>query len=188
MAAKKPTTCPLNEDYRFFGRCRIKSCKNQTSLTKRGCIALDHIYPGGEKVISDAELMVYKFRGEASSVRSVGSKRKRATTYVRQYILFYYFIQFIRERFASPTIFYYSEGIEPLVDNILALKPMKRERLAFKPWMLPHVMNPTLQDEFRLTFGCSDSIDLLTLFQLKPKEFEKMKAAVKHMQTTNTLF
>ena len=188
MSAKKCVTCPLMEDYRFIGRCKIKTCKNVTSLTKHGCIAIDHVFPGGDKNISDAELMVYKFEGDAASVRNVGAKRKRATSYVKQYILFYYFVQYLRTKYPEPTMFYYREGIEPLLDRVLAMRPMKRERLQLHPWLLPHIINPELQKAFKLDHGSSDTLDLVTLFDLKPKEFEKVCASIEHMRTTNSLF
>lgn len=157
-------------------------------MTKTGCIAIDHVFPGGDKPISDAELMIYKLEGEASSVRAVGITRKRAISFVRQFILFYYFLEYIMETVEDAPAFHYRPGIDSLVDGVLALRHIRASKVPFEPWMFPFVLDPEVQKKFLVEKGGSEPLSLTTVFGLRAKELERLKTAVYHMQKRNTLF
>lgn len=121
-------TCPLRESYMFKDKCTIASCKFYTEKTERNCMSLDVRFAASDK-ISDAELKLYKF--PELSTQKIAQLRKataeRAENIVRLYIL----IQQIEK---EPRTWTYEPS--PILDTVIARKPLRIKKLGFEPWML----------------------------------------------------
>lgn len=54
--------CPLNEDYKFNGACRIGTCKYHTN-TKNKCMGIDTVFAATDRGVTQAEIASLKLQG-----------------------------------------------------------------------------------------------------------------------------
>ena len=78
--------CPLNEDYRFDGACRIETCKYYTH-TERKCMGLDTVFAATDRGVTQAEIASLKLRGQ--SKKEVAKQIKLSQETVRAALFLY---------------------------------------------------------------------------------------------------
>lgn len=120
--------CPQRSEYCFKEQCSITSCKYFSEQTERRCLALDVRFSSGEKT-TDAELKMYKFPDLSS--QKIAALRKNAVGRAENIIRLYVLIQRIE---LERRVWQYVPS--PILDTILARKPLRITKLGFEPWML----------------------------------------------------
>jgi hypothetical protein len=140
LAVEEPvSTCPYRSWYRFK-TCNIKTCKNYTSRTATKCLALDRESPTGNKIISDAELHLFKFSEMGVSTRLVSHKRKKAVTRVKQLLALSHFLEHVQRTYGSTS----AEARvfkDPELQDMESQYPLKVKRLHFENWMWPFLIS-----------------------------------------------
>lgn len=128
-----------------FHECTITSCKNHTEVTITKCLAIDRVQPAGNKIISDAELHLYKFSDKKVSTRLISIKRKKAIMRVKGILILHAFIEYIRD------------GYKPKSDEVYNMKairraeasyPLKIRKLQFENWMWPYLTSKKVWRKF----------------------------------------
>lgn len=137
-------TCVYVEEFRFRV-CEIKTCKNWSSVTNTKCLAIDRVQPVGNKIISDAELHLYKYSAENVSTRLISLKRKRAITRVQTLIVLNTYIEFIQETCRPRRGKVYDTE---LMRELESVYPLRIKRLQFKNWMWPHLASKKVWKKF----------------------------------------
>ena len=128
-----------------FKKCEIRSCKNWSEVTKTSCLAIDRAQPIGNKVISDAEIHLFKFNNAGITGRMVAAKRKRAVTRVKSVLTLHAYIAWIREKFKPEANKFYRGKY---VERAELEYPLKISKLGFKNWMWPHIVDINTYKQF----------------------------------------
>lgn len=138
-AAGDVSTCPYLGWYRFK-KCGIKTCKNFSARTQSGCLALDRESPTGNKIISDAELHLFKFSEDNVSTRLVSLKRKKAINRVKCILALRGFIEHLQTEYgdSSATRRAFSD---PMLQEAEGSYPLKVKRVGFENWMWPFLVS-----------------------------------------------
>lgn len=145
---RKVYTCVYVDNYKFH-ECTIKSCKNFTDVTRSKCLAIDRVQPVGNKIISDAELHLYKFGKEKVSTRLISIKRKKAITRVKAILILHSFIEYIRDNHRPKKRAYEGKLIEKLELDY----PLKVRKLQFYNWMWPYLTSKKVWKKFTTKKG-----------------------------------
>lgn len=143
LPERKVNTCIYVEGYKFY-ECVIKTCKNFTEGTKSKCLAVDRVQPVGNKIISDAELHLYKFTDAKVSTRLVSIKRKKAVTRVKAILILNAFIEFIKENYKPKDKMYSGKMVEKLELDY----PLRIQKLQFYNWMWPYLTSKKVYKKF----------------------------------------
>lgn len=125
--------CPYIGWYRFK-ECNITTCKNFTTKTASRCLGIDRKAPSGNKVISDAELHLFKFPEDDVSTRLVSMRRKRAITKVKCILSLNGYLNHLRMKYEG-TAEQSREYRAPAIGVAESSYPLKIGRLRFKNWM-----------------------------------------------------
>ncbi len=168
-------TCVYVGWYRFK-RCGIKTCKNYTSRTENGCLALDRQAPIGNKIISDSELNLFKFHEDGISTRAASQKRKKAVNRVKGILALRGYIEHIHQKYR---ISLNSElrFTDPLLLGARKVYPLKVKRLGFKNWMWPLLLNEREYKAFAEKKGGEIAqIALHELLDVTPQRLEEYRA------------
>ncbi len=159
--------CVYVEWYQFK-TCTIRTCKNFTDITKSKCLAIDRVQPAGTKVITDAELHMYKFPGAKVSTRLVSMKRKRAVLRVKSVLILRKFIDFLTDKHQETKIRKHSNRYVARAETVF---PLKIKQLGFQNWMWPYLVSEQEYKEFTTSCQgeCSEFAlhDLLHMTDLK---------------------
>ena len=168
--------CPYTDWYKFR-RCVITTCKNYNIVTKCRCLGIDRVVPVGNKIISDAELNLYKFP-ESISTRLVSMRRKTAIDRVKHVLTLNKLIEYIVVRYRPGPLVYNTK----FVAEIESAFPLKLNRLHFYNWMWPHLTDPRVWKKFiSVNKGeCSD----LSVYTLLDMPREKYSALVEQIKKT----
>lgn len=142
MPKDKIYQCVYEKWYRFR-TCEVKTCKNHTTRTESGCLAIDRTIPDGNKMISDSELHYYKFTGTKVSTRIIALKRKKAIQRIKNLITLYKFVEYINSS-CRPTIEF--RGV--FLQNKLRKYPFSVKKLEFRNWMLEYVVDDIVFQKF----------------------------------------
>lgn len=142
-------TCIYVENFQFH-ECTIRTCKNFTDVTRTKCLAIDRVQPVGNKIISDAELHLYKFSQEKVSTRLISIKRKKAITRVKAILILHSFIEYIRENHKPKGVRVYGGK---LVERLEMDYPLKVRKLQFYNWMWPYLTSKKVWRKFALKKG-----------------------------------
>lgn len=173
----KFNTCPYVEWYKF-GKCEVTTCKNHTTKTKTSCLALDRQAPTGNKIISDAEIHLFKFAEDNVSTRLVALKRKRAVTRVKSVLILKSYIEYLEQKYSKTETWkrYKSE----LTVRYEARYPLKIKKLRFQNWMWPYFISKTEYKAFTSKNGgeCLE-IDLQVLLELTSRKIEALRSSIK---------
>ena len=162
-------TCPYVEWYQFKV-CTIKSCKNFNTVTPSRCLAVDRIRPEGTKVISDAELNLYKFPESGLSTRVIQIKRKRATDRITSLLLLSRFIEYIKENFEEGGVF-----TTPIINEAETKYPLNIPKLGWENWMWEYLMDESVWEAFcKKVGGQSKEFPVQRLLAMKLVTFEKL--------------
>lgn len=148
ISALKVQDCPYIEWYKFR-QCTIKTCRNFTSATSSRCLAIDRVQPIGNKVISDAELHLFKFPDSGVSTRFISIKRKKAVLRVKSILILHAFIDFIKQNY-KPDERYWSNK---LVERLELEYPLRILKLGYMNWMLPYVTSKKVYEKFAAKKG-----------------------------------
>lgn len=136
--------CIYVEGYQFH-ECAITSCKNHTEVTKTKCLAIDRVQPVGNKIISDAELHLYKYSDQKVSTRLISLKRKKAIARVKAILILYQFIEYIRDNYKPKGDRVYNGK---LVEKMELSYPLKISKLRFFNWMWPYLTSKKVWRKF----------------------------------------
>lgn len=183
MCSDKIKQCPLNENYRFKSRCRVKTCKFFSPSTKNRCLGMDIRFSAEDKPVSDAELLRYKFPDKEMSVRDVTRVRKKSVERVKSLIVLHRIVQEIDNRYSEEEGLSYERGKSDIVDGVLDSMPLNLNLLDFKPWMLCFLL-----DEKLVTEIAGPKFKLRDALMMKTKEFSEFAKTVKILCSGNTLF
>lgn len=171
-------------DWYKFKMCTIKTCKNHSLAVPSRCLAVDRVAPSSNKVISDAELNLYKFAEDGISTRLVSIKRKKAIDRLRNILILDEYIEFIKRNFAE------SRKINPklpqrMISRLEARFPLKVKRLDYQRWMLKHVFDDLLFKEFleNRVRGDKTEFKLHEILGLTQMKFDVVVKALSNQQT-----
>lgn len=164
-------SCPYVDWYQFTS-CTIKTCKNYTEQTARKCMAIDRVRPEGAKVISDAEIHMYKLHEAGISGRLVQIKRKKAVDRIKCMLILFKFINYLRLNKENGGMFN-----TPLLLEVEESYPFKINRLGWENWMWEYLLDETVWKEFLhgASGECND-YPLHQIISLKPVKFERLIA------------
>lgn len=179
----KPINTCVYVDWYKFRTCQVKTCKNFTTRTPSQCLAIDRVVPNGTKIISDAELHLYKFTDKPVCVRVVSIKRKRAMTRIKSVLVLDKYLDYIRET-ANQEPYEPSDYMKVLETQY----PLKIKRLGFKSWMWPHLLDSELYDKFRSRSpdGEIQELDLATLLDLTQMKYLVLISQVKEIHNATS--
>jgi hypothetical protein len=142
-ADQKVNSCIYVEGFKFY-ECTIRTCKNYTEVTKHKCLAIDRVQPIGNKIISDAELHLYKFSGVKVSTRLVSIKRKKAIMRVKAILILNSLVEYIRENYKPKEKSYSGKMVEKLEEEY----PLRIRKLQFQNWMWPYLTSKKVYKKF----------------------------------------
>lgn len=145
IRAERPVhSCIYVENFQFH-ECTINSCKNHTEVTITKCLAIDRVQPSGNKIISDAELHLYKFSDRKVSTRLISIKRKKAIMRVKGILILHAFIDYIRDGYREKAKKEYTCKI---IDKLESSYPLKVRKLQFENWMWPYLTSKKVWRKF----------------------------------------
>ena len=154
-----------------FKQCRIKTCKNYTSITSTHCLTIDRVQPAGVKIITDAELHMYKFPADNISTRLVSLKRKKALTRVKSVLILRQFIAYLYGKYAQEEA---KDVHTKYTERAEKAFPLKIQKLGFRRWMWHHLVSAQEYKEF--TRGREGECTLFALHDLLHMTDMKFKA------------
>lgn len=168
--------CPYVSWFRFK-TCTIKTCKNFTDKTASKCLAIDREAPTGNKVISDAEIHLFKFHNDNVSTRLVSMRRKKAVDRVKCILALHGFIEHLKAKYTGEE----RKGwfIHPLLTETRAKYPLKIKRLGFENWMWPFIVS---KREYKLFANhgrgeCAE-FGIHELLAVEQQELEQLRKAI----------
>ena len=171
--------CPLVEWYSFKVACTIKTCKNNTIRLSTGCLGLEHRFAAGDKIITDSEILLYKFYRTPINARGVAALRKKTLTQVKHTLVLSEFIEYLDETIAeNDKVFVYLPGTSKAVDKAIAKSPLRFKRLGYKQWMLPYLTHPGVWSDFVKAKSVDRKVKHSDIFLLRPKEHKDFISAV----------
>jgi hypothetical protein len=140
-------TCPYVEDYKFK-LCEITTCKNYSIVTNCHCLSIDRVSTTGIKVISDAELNLFKFSEKKVTTRLISMRRKQAIERVKCMLILKRYLDFVIEKYElqgenSPFI----KG--RYIQSAQTRYPLSTRKLRFKNWMWHYIVDPVVLEEFK---------------------------------------
>jgi hypothetical protein len=173
----KPTVAQcLYVSWYKFHKCTIKTCKNYTEMTEHQCLGVDRIKAEGAKIISDAEIHLYKFSKDGISTRLVQLRRKTATTRVQCMMILKEYLEYIRANKPSGGVFTSTE--------LLAAEksyPLKVSRLGWQNWMWEYFLDKEVWASFRATKTADlSSISFDQLLCMKVSKYKKLEHDFNH--------
>lgn len=178
-------TCIYVEQFKFR-ECTIKTCKNFTPVTATKCLAIDRVQPVGNKIISDAELHLYKYSDEKVSTRLISLKRKKAIMRVKAILILHSLIEYIRDNYKSKGQVFASA----LVTEIESEYPLKVRKLQFQNWMWPYLTSKKVWRKFATKMGGECAIFkpymLLNLDRVKFDSLISQLKEAKHERSSKT--
>lgn len=167
--------CMYVEWYKF-NRCDIRTCKNYSDVTPTRCLGIDRVQPSGTKIISDAELHMYKFSSDKVSTRLVSLKRKKAMNRIKVILVLNEYLNFIRTTHKPENRVYQNEYTTRLEKQF----PLKVKRLKFESWMWPHLVDVNNFKKFSLGLdGESKEIELHELLGTTLMKFKMLQTSLK---------
>jgi hypothetical protein len=175
--------CPEKAFFKFKGLCPIRTCQYNNRKTSRGCLSLDR-KESSTKSISDSELHYFKFSGSKSvNLRNVATRRKCAITRVKNIIILQYYIFYLFDNFKPEESEVYKQGISVRVDTLISSYPLSIPRLKFKTWMLPHLVNENILQDYlnKSVSHLSSDINLKNMLNLVPKKLAKLQLDIQRM-------
>jgi L-fucose mutarotase/ribose pyranase (RbsD/FucU family) len=174
-------SCIYVEGYEFH-ECAVKSCKNFTDVTASKCLAVDRVQPAGNKIISDAELHLYKYSADKVSTRLISIKRKKAITRVKAILILHSLLEYIRDNHKPKERVYNTKLIEKLESEY----PLKIAKLQFYNWMWPYLTSKKVWKKFSKLKGgeCSD-FKIHMLLNLTKSKYDTLISQLK--DNTNEL-
>lgn len=175
--------CPLNEEYLFKTRCRVKTCKYYSPTTPNRCLGMDIRFSAEDSPVSDAELLRYKFPKEELTVKDITRIRKKLVERVKSFIALPFLIRKISETYSESDGLKYVKGKSYEVDAVLASPPLSLPVLGFEPWMLPFLLDEKFVAE---TIG--PKFKLQDALKLKTREYTHFVKCVRIMHSGNSLF
>lgn len=170
-------TCPYIGWYRFQ-KCTISTCKNFSTKTKSSCLAIDREAPIGNKVISDAEIHLYKYPDADVSTRLVSMRRKKAVTKVKCMLALNGYLAHLRIKY-SMTSEAMQEYRAPEIGVAESSYPLRVPQLQFKNWMW-HVLLSAKEYAAFTNIGdgeCSE-FELHDLLSLSSGDLESLRQVV----------
>lgn len=190
MDQKEIKICPLVENYQFVGKCSIKSCQNFTPVTCSGCLMLDRT-ERSDSIITDNELLYYKmkpnktaFDKEDLEVKDAIAARKKYETRVKNNILFFLYVEYVKHNHKPSPLFHYVSGVSVALDQIIEGYPFNQNVVNFEPWMLLYLLNVSVFSNFTSSehrFDVSGST-ICGLLAQTPGKYKTLKEEVKGFQ------
>lgn len=175
------TTCPVNENFKFKGKCQIKTCQYNSPTREPGCMKV--MRKEGSGRITDAELCLYKHPDKTP--RYSGAIRKKALLRVKNIAALYKYVLWIQDNYNENQGLNYVPEVSNHIDRSLEEYPLNIPALGFKPWILKFLLVPEVFNSFildNLHFKNSD-INLKNMLDLPPKKISKLLADVNSMSS-----
>lgn len=169
--------CPYIGWYRFQ-KCTISTCKNFSAKTRSSCLALDREAPVGNKIISDAELNLYKYPDAGVSTRLVSMRRKKAVARVKSMLALNGYIAHLRVKHGM-TSEAAQEYRAPEIGVAESAYPLRVPQLQFKNWMWKLLISDKEYEAFTMIGGgeCAD-IELHDLLSMTRDDLESLRQVV----------
>lgn len=176
LSKLKTQDCTYIEWYKFK-QCTIKTCKNFSATTASHCLAIDRVTPVGNKIISDAELHLFKYAKAGVSTRLISLKRKKAVTRVKAILILHSFIEYIKNH-KRPDERYWSGK---LVERLELEYPLRVMKLGYMNWMLPYLTSEEFYKQFAATRkgGECETFKLHVLLDLTEMKFQALLKSIK---------
>lgn len=166
---EKINSCPYVQWFEFK-KCTIRSCKNYNDITENKCLAIDRIKPEGAKIISDAELHLYKLKDLNISTRLVQIKRKKFVDRVKQIVILFEYINFIKKNKIGGGVF-----TKQCLIDLEKEYPLKLKRLGWENWMWEYALDLDVWNEFvTKSPGECKEFELYQIFAVKQSRFDKL--------------
>lgn len=162
-------SCPYRREY-VFKQCQIKSCSNYNEITPSNCLKLDRVRPEGAKIISDAEINLYKFGGQIST-RLVQMKRKSAIARVKRMLVLNSFLTHIKEKYGAAP---HGVFINRLLKKLEQRYPLRIKELGWENWMWEYLLDEEEWERFISTSGSQEKFGVHSLLRLKIDAYEKV--------------
>ena len=166
------TECPERSEFKFKGKCPIRTCQYNTLITVNGCLALDR-RETSDRSISPQEIMVYK----AGILPEYVTQSDKPEQHVRRYIAsarnimaLYCFINHISE-YVSDKTYTHVLTHSSVCDEVDTF--VRSHIIEYKEWMLPHLADAELFSAYleeTRALAYSD-VSLAASLGLTPKKF-----------------
>lgn len=183
-------------DFKFVGKCPVRTCQFHTDVTSSNCLILDTKLPSNN--FTDPQLFYFKIqknpeipRDQKPKPRTVNLMRKKATNAVRANVIFYYYLSYVREKFdPEDTDFIYRQGQNKNLDSVLNDFPFVQDGVTiFEHWMLPllfdkKVYERFIKDEQNMQMASSD-INLQSVLGLTPAKFVKTQMTISELNNSD---
>lgn len=181
----KVNVCPLVPSYGTHGKCEVQGCQNHNLISPTGCLLRDRAE--NEHKITDAEILHYKIRPRSDEFgsKSLDTKfsayiRKRHVVAAKSNMIFYMFVQYVKEKFTPHPKFNYVTGYSKFLDQLLTEFPFTQEDSGFEPWMLPYLSMPKVFNTFveGQNRKISEAISLVNVLGITPGKYKNLKHSI----------
>ena len=144
-------------------------------MTAHRCLAVDRVRPEGNKVISDAEINLYRLDGRENT-RQVQVKRKRAVKRVKSILVLREFIAFIRNEYKSGGVWKTAT-----IRKLESRYPLRVEQLGWENWMWEFFLDVAAWEKFcsQSQGGECSEFNLHTLLSTKLETIEALYKELK---------
>lgn len=189
----KVNVCPLVPSYGTKGKCGVETCQNHNLISPTGCLLRDRAE--NESKITDAEILHYKIRPRSAEFgsKSLDTKfsayiRKRHVVAAKSNMIFYMFVQYVKEKFAPHPKFNYTQGYSKFLDQMISEFPFTQEDSGFEPWMLPYLSMPKIFNTFveGQNRKISESISLVNVLGITPGKYKNLKHSIQTFTKVKT--
>jgi hypothetical protein len=171
--------CPFVPEYEFK-LCEIKTCKNHSPITDCFCLAIDRVSTTGVKVISDAEITLFKFSDEKVTTRLVSMRRKEAVERVKCMLILKRYIDFIIEKYeVQGEDSHFVSG--KYIQKMQTVYPLSTRRLNFKNWIWHYMCDEDVHNEFiqKQNGGECKEFKIEQLLRTTSLKYEKLTHEIK---------
>lgn len=195
------STCPnVNKDnhhsfdFKFKGKCPVRSCQFFTDVTSRNCLLLDTRMPSTS--FSDPQIFYYKIQKndtipaeQKPKPRTINLLRKKAVISIQANIIFYYFVDYLLEKYCpEDSNLIYRKGLNNNLDSVVSSFPFVQEGLThFQHWMLPFLFDKKIYSDFlewdQSLLITDQNINLQHVLGMTPVKFEKIQNIVSELNS-----
>jgi hypothetical protein len=162
--------CPIEPAYLFKTNCTIETCKYYAVSVDSHCLSLAGIMEG-ERSLTDAELLLYKYPKTNMSEKDVSALRRKATDRVRAVVSLYACLVHIKEYCDKVEDFAYSD--KGIVSELAKKNPLSIIKLGFEPWMFVYLL-----DDSVLADVCGPKFQLRVALALNQREYQTLMSEV----------
>lgn len=172
--------CPEDTNYRYTGKCQIRSCQFCTDALITGCLRKT---ASQSTQYSNSELFHYK----RSYLDRIGVNRKNFDAYrrrlehrVKACIVMAMYITWIKDNIKPIEFIDDFEEYEH-IRQVMAQQPLKLRALGFEPWMLPMLFSKSKFNRFKEKTTTQDlQLNLPVALKLNVSRMRKLRQEINH--------